>query len=117
MAHKGSIDFARKAKRVNEWGRKTVDKILSEPSLENFLSASKEFAVKTGFATERVKRLMSSAESAGAIGATQNMLGEAVHALVKRDNVKGVVETFGKVLPPDKIVETKVSLQGAQLVT
>jgi len=106
-----------KRKRVNEWGRKTVDKILSEPSLENFLRASKEFAVKTGFATERVKRLMSSAESAGAIGATQNMLGEAVHALVKRDNVKGVVEAFGKVLPLNKIVVGEVSLQGAQLVT
>lgn len=102
---------------INEIGQKTMKSILAEPSLENFMHSCKEFALKTGLATKRVKKLMTAAEKAGAIGAAQNMLGEAVHALVMRDKVKSVVEAFERVLPPDKIVVAEVSLQGAQLVT
>ena len=91
--------------------------LVSEPSLESFLRSAHEFAVKTGLATKRVVRLMDAAEEAGAVGAAQNMLGEAVHALVERDKVKNVVEVFERVLPRDKIVVAEVSLQGAQLVT
>jgi len=102
---------------INEMGQKTLESILAEPSLENFMHSCKEFALKTGLATKRVTKLMTAAERAGAIGAAQNMLGEAVHALVKKDKVKSVVKAFEKVLPPDKIVVAEVSLQGAQLVS
>jgi len=105
-----------KRKRVNEWGRKTVDKILAEPSLENFLRASKEFAVKTGLATDRVKGLIAAAERAGAIGAAQNMIGEAVHALTTRENVEKVMQVFKKVLPNEKVLSGKVDLQGVRLL-
>jgi len=105
-----------KRKRVNEWGRRTVDKILFEPSLENFLRASKEFAVKTGLATGRVKRLMASAEGAGAIGAAQNMVGEAVHALTTPENLDSVVQVFKKVLPDERVLAGRVDLQGVRLL-
>jgi len=102
---------------INEMGQKTLKRILSEPSLENFLHSCREFAEKTGLATERVKKLMTVAENAGAVGAAQNMLGEAVHAVVERDKVKSVTKAFERVLPPDKIVVAEVSLEGARLVT
>jgi len=105
-----------KRKKVNKWGRKTVDKILAEPSLENFLGASKEFAVKTGLATARVKRLMASAEGAGAIGAAQNMVGEAVHALTTSENLESVMQVFKKVLPNERVLAGKVDLQGVRLL-
>ena len=105
-----------KRKRVNEWGRKTVEAILAEPSLENFLKASKEFAVETGLATERVKKLIASAEKAGAIGAAQNMVGEAVHALTTPENVNSVLQVFKKVLPNEKVLSGKVDLQGVRLL-
>jgi len=105
-----------KRKKVNKWGRKTVDEILSEPSLENFLRASKDFAVKTGLATEQVKRLMASAEKAGAIGAAQNMVGEAVHALTIQENLEKVTQVFKKVLPNERVLSGKVDLQGVRLL-
>jgi len=105
-----------KRKRVNEWGRKTVDKILAEPCLKNFLRASKEFAVRTGLASERVKLLMALAEKAGAIGAAQNMVGEAVHALTTPENVEKVTQAFKKVLPNEKVLSGKVDLQGVRLL-
>lgn len=107
---------AEKREIVNKWGRKTVDKILAEPSLENFMKASKEFAVKTGFVTERVVKLMEDAERSGAVGAAQNMVGEAVHALVLEDKVDGVVEVFKNVLPKEKILVAKIDFRGAHLV-
>ncbi len=101
---------------VNKWGRKTLEKILSEPSLENFLACCCEFAEKTGFMTERVRTLIRVAEKAGAIGAAQNMVGEAVHALTTSENAENVVQSFKQVLPQEKILVAKVDIQGARLL-
>lgn len=113
-------EFLRSTKKrsiINKIGRKTLERILAEPSLDNFMRSCREFAEETRLATNRVRKLMTAAEEAGAVGAAQNMLGEAVHALVERDKVKNVIAAFQRVLPPDKIVVAEVSLQGAQLVT
>ena len=101
---------------VNKWGRKTLEKILSEPSLENFLVCCRDFAEKTGFMTGRVRTLIRLAEKAGAIGAAQNMVGEAVHALTTLDNVENVVQAFKQVLPQQKILVARVDIQGARLI-
>ena len=101
---------------INKWGRKTLKKILAEPSLENFMGACKEFALGTGFATNRVQKLMELSEKAGAIGAAQNMLGEAVHALVSVDSVDAVHEAFKKLLPKEKILIANIDFQGARLI-
>jgi pantoate kinase len=101
---------------VNEWGRKTLEKILSEPSLENFLACCREFAEKTGFMTERVRALMRLADKAGAIGAAQNMVGEAVHALATLENAEKVAQAFKQVLPREKILVAQVDIQGARLI-
>ncbi len=101
---------------VNEWGRKTLEKILFEPSLENFMVCCRDFAEKTGFMTERVKTLIRLAEKAGAIGAAQNMVGEAVHALTTLENAENVVQAFKRVLPRNKILVARVDTQGARLI-
>ncbi|MEM3550014.1 MAG: hypothetical protein QXN87_01290 [Candidatus Bathyarchaeia archaeon] len=101
---------------VNKWGRKTLDKILSEPSLENFLNCCREFAEKTGFMTNRVRKLIKLAEEAGAIGAAQNMVGEAVHALTTYENAEKVGQAFKKVLPEENILMANVEIQGARLM-
>ena len=79
------------------------------------MRACREFAVGTGFVTERVQRLMELAEKAGAIGAAQNMVGEAVHALVTVDRVEAVHEAFKRVLPEEKIIIASIDLQGARI--
>ena len=99
---------------INEWGRRTLRKILASPSLENFLKACKEFAIGTGLITNRVRRLIELAEKAGAIGATQNMVGEAVHALATVDKTENVAQAFRKVLPSEKVIIAKIDLQGAR---
>ena len=110
------LSSTRSREIVNKAGKRTLERILAEPSLENFLSSCRQFAETTGLATRRVIKLVDAAEKAGAVGAAQNMLGEAVHALVKRDKVNSVLAAFEKLLPRDKIVVSEVSQGGAQLI-
>ena len=111
-------EFLEKADReiINRVGAETLIRILEEPSLENFMRRSREFAEKTGLATERVVRLMDASQDAGALGAAQNMLGEAVHALVPRDRLEPVLEAFGKFLPDERIIVSEIENQGVRLV-
>jgi pantoate kinase len=110
------LNSAEKRLEVNRFGRKTLEKILDEPTLENFLSCCWRFAQDAGFATDRVTQLVNLANKAGAIGAAQNMVGEAVHAVALEKNADDVVEAFKQVLPKESIIASKLDFQGARLV-
>jgi len=101
---------------VNKWGKRTLEEILAEPSLENFLACCRRFAERTGFMTPRIRELIKIADDAGAIGAAQNMVGEVVHALTTSENAEKVVQAFKKVLPEDKVLIANVDIQGARLL-
>ena len=75
-----------------------------------------EFSQNAGFATQNVRRLVNLAKKAGAVGATQNMLGEAVHAVVHEKNVDMVAEAFKQVLPFENVIVSKIDFQGARLI-
>jgi pantoate kinase len=102
--------------QVNRYGKKTLRQILAEPTLENFLASCWDFAQKAGFVTENVRQLVYLAQKAGAVGATQNMIGEAVHAVVFEENALSVIEAFKQVLPNERILTAKIDFQGARLV-
>lgn len=110
------LSSAEKQREINRYGRKTLDAILAEPSLENFLACCWEFAENAGFATERVQKLVHSAKKAGAVGAAQNMVGEAVHAVATEENAAEVTEAFKQTLPKENIIVSKIDFQGARLV-
>jgi pantoate kinase len=103
-------------RKVNRYGRRTLETILAEPSVENFMTCCLDFAEKAGFVTTRVKQLVKLAKKAGAVGAAQNMLGEAVHALAFEENAGNVAEAFKQVLPNENILVAKIDFQGARLV-
>lgn len=105
-----------KRRRANLWGRKTLNEILAEPSIENFMNSCLNFAEKAGFMTSRVKQLVKLAKNAGAVGVAQNMVGEAVHVLVLEENAENITEAFKKVLPNKKIFTARIDFQGARLV-
>jgi pantoate kinase len=100
---------------INRYGKKALKRILEEPSLENFLASCWDFAQNAGFATENVRQLVHLAQNAGAVGATQNMIGEAVHAVVLEENAPSVAEAFKQLLPKEKILTTKIDFQGVRL--
>jgi pantoate kinase len=110
------LSSSEKRYQVNKHGRKTLEDILSEPSLGNFLACCLSFAEKTGFLTPRLRGLVKLTEKAGAIGAAQNMVGEAIHAVTTLENVENVVHAFKQVLPKEKIIVARVDIQGARLI-
>jgi pantoate kinase len=111
------LTSAEKRREVNRWGRKTLEAILAEASVENFMACCLDFAEKAGFMTARVRQLVRLAEKAGAVGAAQNMVGEAVHALALEENVGDIAEAFKQVLPNEKVLTAKIDFQGARLVS
>jgi pantoate kinase len=116
MSTKQVLSSSEKRLEINKWGRITLENILDEPSLENFLTCCLEFARKTGFMTEKLEKLVWLAEKAGAVGVAQNMVGEAVHAIAKSKDAEKVVEAFKQVLPRDKIIVSEIDFQGARLI-
>jgi pantoate kinase len=105
-----------KKRIINRYGKKTLKAILAEPTLENFLERCWEFSQNAGFATPNVRQLINLAKKAGAVGATQNMLGEAVHAVVLEKNADRVAEAFKQVLPSENVIVSKIDFQGARLI-
>ncbi len=113
---KSLLSSPEKKREINHYGKKTLEAILAEPSLENFLDCCWEFSQKAGFATENIRKLVASAKKAGAVGAAQNMIGEAVHAVVNEENAHSVAEAFKQTLPSQQVIVCKIDFQGARLV-
>ena len=101
---------------INHCGRKALKAILAEPTLKNFLDRCWEFSQNAGFATPNVRKLVELAKDAGAVGAAQNMLGEAVHAVVLEEKAEEVAEAFKRVLPTERVFTSKIDFQGARLI-
>jgi pantoate kinase len=110
------LSSSQKKNEINCYGKKTLEAILAEPSLENFLECCWEFSQKAGFATENIRQLVKLAKRAGAVGAAQNMIGEAVHALVLEKNAISVAEAFKQTLPSQQVIVSKIDFQGARLI-
>lgn len=102
--------------RINMYGRLALRDVLRKPNLNSFLFTSQRFAEKTGFMTERVRRLLRVMENSGAVGAAQNMLGEAAHALVEEREARKVHKAIKRYLAEKQIFVTDLEFQGARLI-
>ena len=117
VSKKSVLSSPDRRREINRFGRKTLDAILAEPTLKNFLDCCWQFAQDAGFATERVRQLVNLAKKEDAVGAAQNMLGEAVHAVALEENAADVAEAFKQVLPKENVFVSKLDFQGARLVS
>ena len=102
--------------KINKYGKKTLSTILSKPTLENFLDCCWDFSQKAGFATPKTRKLVSLAKRSGALGAAQNMIGEAVHVVVHEEQAMAVAEAFKQVLPSENVLTSRIDFQGARLI-
>lgn len=101
---------------INRHGRLAARAILKKPTAESFLIVCRKFADNIGFMTERLHRLVSAMENSGAIGVTQNMLGEAAHALVEEKRERKVCEAAKRFLPRERVFSTSTDFQGPKLI-
>jgi phage/plasmid primase-like uncharacterized protein len=45
------------------------------------------------------------------------MIGEAIHAVVDKENVDSVAEAFKQTLPSNQVIVSRIDFQGARLTT
>lgn len=84
---------------IEEIGDKKISEILEDPTPENFLEKSREFALEIGLTTRRVQEIFSEFERLRLIGYAQNMIGEACHALVLRRDAEHLMVRLRETFP------------------
>jgi pantoate kinase len=113
---KEDIIFSKKAlEAVNREGAKVLQKILANPTPENFMKLCNGFASKVGFLSKRTSDVLKKVTKAGAVGATQNMIGDAFHALVHIDSVDSVIQSVAHIFSPKTILVSDVTCTGPRL--
>jgi pantoate kinase len=103
-------------KRVNELGRLAFRSITSDPRPRNFMKASRSFAYALGLMAPQTAELIQLMENAGAIGATQNMLGQAVHAIADEDVAHQMLRSVKKRFPKVQAFSCDLDFAGARLI-
>lgn len=113
---KASVLNDEKKKRiVNEYARRTLEAVMDERTPESLLKYSRIFAEKTGIATKDLMRLADKALNFGAVGATQNMIGNAVHCLVHKSKRRRFLDSFGRIVDRSSLFETQLCRSGPMI--
>ena len=76
-------------KKINEYGNKYLNKLLKNPTLENFVNFSYEFAVNTGLIDEKILEICEDLKFT--VGASQSMLGNTLFCISKKDTLEDVL--------------------------
>jgi len=109
----GRIDLVEK---VNPIARTIMNRIRANPSLKIFLNGTGEFGRRTGFSDAEVMRLRSVMISSGAVGAAQNMIGKAVHAVVEESGVAKVTKAVKKAFPRSIVFSSSLDESGVRIL-
>ncbi|MEM0272236.1 MAG: hypothetical protein QW514_06835 [Thermoprotei archaeon] len=105
-----------KVRLVNLHGREAMKRIMEERTPEALLRHSRVFAEKSGLATPELLRLADAAVSNGAVGATQNMIGNAVHCLVERSKLDAFLSWMRNAVGDGSIIVSELSESGPRLL-
>jgi len=102
--------------RSEKFGGLAMEKLLRATSIQSFIEASREFAEELGLFDDELRAIAKAAVNAGAIGASQVMLGRAVFALVRPTKLTVVKNAFLELLEPSAVIVAGVDNQGARVI-
>jgi pantoate kinase len=97
---------------VNKFGRAALNAILDDPTPERLLRESRIFVEKAGIGSPDLLKLADRAVELGALGATQNMIGESIHCLVERKKRGNFLNSFRRIVPRENIFESRLHQGG-----
>jgi pantoate kinase len=103
-------------RKVNALGREAFRSIVTDLRPDNFMRASKKFAYGLGLMSPQTAQLIELMETAGAIGATQNMLGQAVHAIADEDVARRILLAVKSRFPKAQAFLSSLDFAGARLL-
>ena len=104
------------ADRVNPAGRKALAAIQERPELSTFLSAARRFSQAAGFHTAETRKAIDVLLANGAVGAAQNMIGEAVHGVIETSRSLRIGKVIKSRFRSAKVFVTNLDDAGLHLV-
>ena len=104
-------------RRINDYGRGTLLKILENPTPETLLAESRIFSEKTRLASFELLKLCDAAVKSGAVGAAPNMIGNAVHCLVLKTRYEAFMEEFSRFVPAGSLFESDLTQSGPRIMS
>ena len=102
--------------KINSLGREALRVLIADPSLDTLGSEGEAFSKGLGLESPEVKKLVTAAKIAGALYASQNMIGYSVHSVVPKDGSAKVATAFRKFGEGVRIDEFEVGKRKAGLV-
>jgi pantoate kinase len=103
--------------RINENAEITLLRILDDPTPARLLAESRIFSEKTGLASTHLLKLSDTAVESGAVGATPNMIGNAIHCLVETTHYKSFMKNFSALIPREVIFESRLIQSGPKILS
>lgn len=88
---RGLLSSQKKVSMLSRLGTEALGRVMREPTLDRMAKEGQWFTRKLGMMTSDVRSLVRVALSAGANYASQNMVGQAIHAIVPTRQVPAVV--------------------------
>jgi pantoate kinase len=110
------LSSTRMRNKVNRLGDIALEQA-SDFKLESLLSAGHAFADGLGLMTRAVKTLVAVALEEGALGASQNMLGNAMHAVVRDEDFEKVFEALQSTSRAAKVDYFRIGGRMARILT
>ncbi|MFX1519120.1 MAG: pantoate kinase [Promethearchaeota archaeon] len=113
---RGVISSHEALRKINEYGEITLRSIIENPTVDHFFKSCKDFAINTGLMSVLIKKMTDAAVENGALGATQNMIGDGMHAIVEPSFLTSVVAALGNYINKEKIIVSDIDLNGPILL-
>jgi pantoate kinase len=105
--------FLRKCRRL---GARAVRRIRSSPTLRTFLAASEEFAGALGLMDDELRPIVAGLKRAGALGASQIMLGRGVFSFVSAKKLRCVKRAAIDMVGEEAVLVCRVSEHGPRRI-
>jgi pantoate kinase len=102
--------------KINRLGEAALQRA-SDLSLVSLLAAGHEFAVGLGLMSRGIERLVDASLEAGAIGASQNMIGNSMHAVVEEAKAERLAEKLQAASRSAKIESFHIGGRTAQVLS
>jgi len=103
--------------RINAVGDKLVERIIDSPSVDTFISCSREFMKSIGLSTERVNAALRDLDASRLNQSSMVMLGDSVFCFCNENQSQKAVDILTKYWNKSQVQITRISKDGGRLVS
>jgi pantoate kinase len=102
---------------INKFGGALLDELVRKPQVDNFMQFSRRFAESVGLISEKVRKVLTEADSRG-FTCSMAMFGDTVFSLTKKEDVEELLRIFRKhAQSAQDIVSAEIDFDGARILS